>query len=84
MCLSQHIHLKVSAGMIVCHIITGLNNGGAEGAMYRLCTAQWPAHYRHIVISLMDRGIYADRLEKAGIEVHCLNIARGKSPFRVY
>ena len=33
---------------------------------------------QHSVISLMDRGIYADRLEQAGITVHALNLPRGK------
>lgn len=64
--------------MKVCHVITGLNNGGAEGALYRLCSAGWPENYRHIVISLMDRGVYADKLERCGVEVHCLYMPRSR------
>lgn len=64
--------------MIVCHIITGLHNGGAEGGLFRLCTAHSSADYRHIVISLSAPGIYVERLEKAGIPVYCLNMPRGR------
>ena len=64
--------------MIICHVITGLHNGGAEAALFRLCTSQEFPHYRYVVISLAARGIYADKLEKAGIPVHCLDMPSGK------
>jgi glycosyltransferase involved in cell wall biosynthesis len=72
----------------ICHIITGLNSGGAEAVLYRLCTASWPAHYSHVVVSLSDRGVYADKLEKEGIPVHCVGLTNSPSSilniFRLY
>lgn len=62
--------------MKVLHIITGLNNGGAEGVLYRLVTHDKSNH--HIVISLMDEGKYGHLLIDKGINVHCLNMSQGK------
>jgi glycosyltransferase involved in cell wall biosynthesis len=63
--------------MTVCHVITGLANGGAEAVLYRLCTAPAPVPCRHVVVSLTGRGVYAERFEEAGVEVHCLGMPRG-------
>ncbi|HEX6992791.1 MAG TPA: glycosyltransferase [Gammaproteobacteria bacterium] len=62
---------------MVAHVITDLDNGGAEAALYRLCSATG-GELRHAVISLMDRGVYAERLERQNIEVHCLGMPRGR------
>ena len=64
----------------VVHIITGLNDGGAEGALYRLC--HHDLQTTHVVISLMDSGKYGPRLEAAGIRVFCLGLPRGKVTVR--
>lgn len=64
--------------MRILHIITGLESGGAEAVLLRLASADHWQGNRHEVISLMDRGIYADRLESAGVPVHTLNFPRGK------
>lgn len=60
----------------VMHVITGLNDGGAEGALYRLCLHD-PLH-RHIVVSLMDEGKYGPLLVATGVEVHYLRMPQGK------
>ena len=62
--------------MTITHIITGLNDGGAEGVLYRLCTHD--TENRHVVISLMDEGKYGPRLIASGVDVHCLNMPRGR------
>lgn len=60
----------------VVHIITGLNDGGAEGVLTRLCLHSKGAS--HVVISLMDTGKYGPVLQQAGVAVHCLGMNPGK------
>jgi glycosyltransferase involved in cell wall biosynthesis len=60
----------------VVHIITGLSSGGAESILCRLCAAD--KANRHYVIALRERGPSADWLDRAGIEVHCLDMPRGQ------
>lgn len=67
----------------VVHIITGLNDGGAEGVLTRLCLHSNGA--THVVISLMDAGKYGPVLQRAGVVVHCLGMNPGKpSVFRFF
>jgi len=60
--------------MNVLHIITCLDNGGAEAVLYRLVTAD--KKNVHYVISLMSNGIYSKLLKVADIPVYCLNMPR--------
>lgn len=54
------------------HIITCLDEGGAEAVLTRLCIYDLSSH--HIVISLKDKGKYGTILESRGIEVYELEI----------
>ena len=61
----------------ILHVITGLGQGGAEAVLFRL--AVHPVQpVRHVVVSLTDEGIYGARLRTAGIEVHTLDMPRGR------
>lgn len=67
----------------VVHIITGLNDGGAEGVLTRLCLHS--KKVQHVVISLMDEGKYGPLLAQSGVAVHCLGMNPGKpSIFRLF
>jgi len=72
--------------MLIIHIITSLNNGGAEGVLYRLVTTD--KGNTHHVISMMDAGFYGERLIAKGIPVYTLNMCLGpamiKGLFKIY
>ena len=62
--------------MNILHVITGLDRGGAEAALTRLVSAD--RGNRHAVVSLRDRGHYADALEGAGATVTELGMPRSR------
>ncbi len=57
--------------MRVIHIITGLGDGGAEHALFKIC--KYDNKNKHFVISLKGSGKYFSLLKKLGIKVYCLN-----------
>ncbi len=67
-----------AAGPIrVLHVITDLSVGGAERMLANLvCTSKEP-RVRHIVLSLMGDGAFAEQVMAAGIELHSLGLRRG-------
>ncbi len=60
----------------VLHVITSLEDGGAQAVLFRLC-AQDDAISHHVV-SMTDGGKYGPLLEVRGIRVTCLHIPRGR------
>lgn len=62
--------------MRIFHIITGLNDGGAESVLFRLCAFDKLA--QHHVISLMDAGKYGPLLREAKVPVTCLEMPQGR------
>lgn len=60
----------------VFHIISGLDEGGAEAVLFRLCTAS-PDRASDVVVSLTTEDAYGDRLRAAGFRVHALHMRRG-------
>jgi glycosyltransferase involved in cell wall biosynthesis len=61
--------------MKVLHVITGLNDGGAEAVLHRLCAAD--TSNTHTVISMMDDGKYGSLLRELGVVVHTLDMSNG-------
>lgn len=62
--------------LTVMHVISNLYDGGAEGALYRLCLHS--PSYKHVVVCMMDEGKYGPMLEAAGVSLHCLRMPQGK------
>lgn len=62
--------------MNVLHVITNLDDGGAQTVLLRLVTAD--AHDRHGVISLTDEGVVGARLAAAGVPVRTIGLPRGR------
>ena len=58
----------------IIYIITGLNVGGAELVLLRLLMKINKKEYDPLVITLREKGIMGERIEKLGINVHCLRI----------
>lgn len=62
------------------HVITGLNDGGAEAVLYRLITSD-PLDTHHVV-SLMGEGKYGRLLRDVGVSVTALDMPRGRVTWR--
>jgi len=58
----------------IVHIITGLNDGGAEAVLYRLC--KYDKDNIYVGVSMMDEGKYGPLLRDCGVDVHCVGICQ--------
>lgn len=61
---------------IVVHVIAGLGDGGAQAVLYRVCTHA--SDWKHIVVSLTDEGRYGPLMRERAVEVHTLDMRRGR------
>jgi hypothetical protein len=57
--------------MKIINIITGLNDGGTENSLFKIC--KYDLINEHIVISLTGTGKYYSLLKNKGIKVYSLN-----------
>jgi glycosyltransferase involved in cell wall biosynthesis len=62
---------------VVVNIITGLNTGGAERALYNVIQGGLTEHYKIVVVSLTDEGRYGPLLQELDVPVHCLGMTQG-------
>src|SRR5260370_18590574 len=62
--------------MLIVHLITGLQLGGAENQLQQLVLASDNCRFRHTVISILEGGTIASELKAASIEVHSLGMKR--------
>jgi glycosyltransferase involved in cell wall biosynthesis len=69
--------MKKQQRIKVLHIITGLNQGGAESILSSLVLATL-GDVHHTVVSMLDDGVYGGRLRDQGVRVEALNMKRGK------
>ncbi|GAC33486.1 glycosyltransferase [Paraglaciecola polaris] len=61
----------------VIHVISGLQQAGAETLLFRLLgSSQKNDSTEHIVLSLTTLGYYGKRLQDIGIEVHVFNLSK--------
>jgi glycosyltransferase involved in cell wall biosynthesis len=66
--------------MKVLHIITHLDQGGAEAVLYRLIEATHQT-ISHSVVSLHGAGVYGSKLRELGVNVETLDMPRGRLKF---
>jgi glycosyltransferase involved in cell wall biosynthesis len=59
------------------HVITGLHVGGAETMLWRLLPALRSSGFAQEVVSLLDPGPVAARIEALGLRCHALGMRRG-------
>lgn len=74
--LESLVKAPLKEPMTVMHVISNLQDGGAEGALYRLCLHT--PQYNHVVVCMMDQGKYGPMLKAAGVTLHCLGMPQGK------
>jgi len=65
------------------HIITGLNTGGAERALYNLLNGGLSDRFDNCVISLLDEGTIGSQIKALGVPVISLGMKRGLLSFPV-
>lgn len=65
---------RTHAPVRVCHVITGLNAGGAEIMLRNLLAATDRGRFDPVVVSLLPEGVVADGIRALGVPVHTLGL----------
>jgi glycosyltransferase involved in cell wall biosynthesis len=63
--------------LIIVHLITGLETGGAERMLSRLVAHSDRGRFRSVVVSMTDPGNMASAVDQAGVELMTLGARRG-------
>lgn len=66
----------------IIHLITGLDQGGAETMLYNLLVHMDKARFENTVISMKDEGVFGKKIKALGIPVYCLHMRAGKLSLR--
>ncbi|WP_051694197.1 hypothetical protein [Desulfohalovibrio reitneri] len=61
----------------VTHLITSLDQGGAEASLAKLLASMDPGAFSHRVICLLPPGVVAEDVRRAGAPVDSLRLSRG-------
>ena len=72
----------MTAPIRVLHLITGLNTGGAEMALYRLLCAMDGLKFESRVVCLINPGPVGDLIQSAGIPVTSLEMPPGRASIK--
>jgi glycosyltransferase involved in cell wall biosynthesis len=64
--------------VIICHIISGLSVGGAELMLFKLLRQSDRTRFKHVVISLTDKGHIGQLIQDLDITVYTLDMDPGK------
>ena len=72
---------EFSLSMLIAHLITDLSSGGAQRQLQQLIVNSDKRRFRHVVISLVEDGAVAAKLQESGIEVHCMRMGGARSPW---
>ena len=69
---NYHSKLNSCKKVLLLYVITGLSTGGAEMMLYKLLSRLNREQFAPVVVSLIDRGTFGDRIEALGIPVHTI------------
>lgn len=65
---------------LILYITTGLYTGGAEAMLYNLLTKINQQRFEPVVVSLLNKGTWGDRIEKLGVPIYTLGMKQGSLP----
>jgi glycosyltransferase involved in cell wall biosynthesis len=70
-------NIERNGKMVVVHLITSLGSGGAQMMLYSMLSKTNREKFEPIVISMMDRGIFGDRIAALGVPIYTLEMKAG-------